>query len=60
VAALGGADDWSVRNEWVVDSWVWNQVGLELVQINVQGTIETERAGDGRDDLSDESVQVLE
>jgi hypothetical protein len=43
-----------------VDSWVWNQVGLELVQINVQGTIETERAGNGGDNLSDESVQVLE
>jgi hypothetical protein len=59
VAALGGADDWGVGDQWVVDSGVWDQVGLELVQVNVQGTIETKGAGDGGDNLSDESVEVL-
>ena len=43
-----------------MDSWVRNQIGLELVQINVQGTIESEGAGNRGDDLSDESVQMLE
>lgn len=33
---------------------------LELVQINVEGSIETERSSDRRNDLSDDSVQVLE
>lgn len=60
VAALGGADNWSIRDQRIVDSWVRNQVGLELVQVNVQGTIETERTGDRGDDLSDESVEMLE
>jgi hypothetical protein len=32
-----------------VDTWVWDQVGLELVEINVEGTIETEGGGDGGD-----------
>jgi len=40
--------------------WERHQVGLELVQIDVEGTIESERAGDGGDDLRDKSVQVCE
>ena len=34
------------------------QVGLELSKIDVKGTIESERSGDGGDDLTDETVQV--
>ena len=41
-----------------MDSWVWHQVGLELSNINVQSTIESEGGSEGGDDLSDESVQV--
>jgi len=41
-----------------VDSWVWDQVGLELSDIDVKGTIESEGGGQGGDDLRDESVQV--
>ena len=41
-----------------MDSWVWHQVGLELGDINVEGTIESEGGGQGRDDLGNESVQV--
>ena len=37
-----------------------HQVGLELVQVNVQATIETEGRGDARDNLGDEPVQVGE
>lgn len=37
-----------------------DKIGLELVQIDVQGTIETQRSGDGGDDLGDQPVQVGE
>ena len=37
---------------------VWHQVSLELSQINVQSTVKSERSGDGRDNLSNQSVQV--
>lgn len=40
--------------------YVRNQVGLELVQVDVKGTIETKRSRDRRDDLSDETVEVGE
>jgi hypothetical protein len=41
-----------------MDSWVWHQVGLELGNIDVKGTIESEGSGKRGDNLSDESVQV--
>merc|ERR1712066_789967 len=48
----------SISGQWKVDSWVWHQVGLELSQIDVQSTIESERSGDGGNDLSDQPVQI--
>jgi hypothetical protein len=59
VLALVGRNDRSVADERVVNSRVRNQVGLELVQIDVEGTIESERRGNGTDNLGDETVQVL-
>jgi len=41
-----------------VDTGVGDQVGLELGDIDVQGTIETEGGGQGGDHLSDESVKA--
>ena len=41
-----------------MDSWVWDQVGLELGDIDVKGTIESEGSSEGGDNLSDESVEV--
>jgi len=41
-----------------MDTWVGDQVSLELSDINVEGTIESEGSGEGRDDLGDQSVQV--
>jgi len=41
-----------------MDSWVWDQVGLELSDIDVKGTIESEGGSERGDNLSDESVQV--
>ena len=40
-------DDWSVGNQWEMDTWVWDQVSLELGKIDVEGTIESEGGGDG-------------
>ena len=37
-----------------------DQVRLELIQVNVQGAVETKRCGDGGYDLSNETVQVGE
>jgi len=41
-----------------MDTWVWDQVGLELSDIDVEGSIETKGGSQGRDDLGDQSVQV--
>jgi hypothetical protein len=41
-----------------VDTWVWHQVGLELSDIDVEGTIESEGGSERGDNLSDKSVQV--
>lgn len=43
-----------------MNPWEGNQVSLELVQIDVEGTIESQGAGDGGDDLGDQSVEVGE
>lgn len=58
VVGLLSGDDWGIRREHEVDSWVWDQVGLELSNIDVQGSIESQRGSQGRDDLGDQSVQV--
>jgi len=41
-----------------MDSRVRDEIGLEFGNIDVQGTIESEGGGKGRDNLSNESVQV--
>ena len=41
-----------------MDTWVWDQVSLELGKIDVEGTIESEGGGDGWDDLTDQSVKI--
>ena len=57
ISFLGG-DNWGVRRQHEMNSWVWHQVGLELSNINVQSTIESEGGSEGGDDLGNESVQV--
>jgi len=59
MGALVPGDDRSVGDQWVVDTRVGDQVGLELVQVDVQGTIKAKAGGDGADDLGDQAVQVL-
>lgn len=53
-------DNWCEGGEREVDTRERHQVGLELVQVDVQGAVETERGSDRRDNLSDETVQVGE
>lgn len=41
-----------------MDSGIGDQVGLELSDVDVEGTVEPQRGGQGGDDLGDKSVQV--
>lgn len=58
VVCLLSRDDGSIGRKHKVDARVRDQVGLELGNIHVQGTIETERSGQRGDDLSDQSVKI--
>jgi len=58
VVSFLGRDDWGIGGKHEMDSWVWDQVGLELSDIDVKGTVESEGGSEGGDNLSDESVQV--
>jgi hypothetical protein len=59
VGALLGRDDGRVTDERVVNTRVGNQVGLELVQIDVESSVETQTGGDGANNLSNQAVQML-
>jgi len=41
ISFLSG-DNWGIGRKHEMDSWVWHQVGLELSDIDVEGTIESE------------------
>jgi len=58
VVGLLGGDDWGVGREHEMDTGVGHEVSLELSDIHVKGTVESEGGGEGRDDLGDQSVQV--
>jgi len=55
VVGLLGGDDGSVGDKREVDTWVGHQVGLELGQVHVEGTVEAQGGGDGRHDLQKDS-----
>jgi hypothetical protein len=42
-----------------MDTRVWHQVGLELVQVDIESTVEAQAGGDGADDLSNQTVEML-
>ena len=58
MVGLLSRDDWGVGGQGEVNTGVGHQVGLELSQIHVQGTIEPQGGSDGADDLADQPVQV--
>jgi len=50
MGSLGCGDDWGIGDKREVDSWIRHQVGLEFVEINVEGAVESKGGSDGRDD----------
>ena len=50
VGGLGGRDDGRIGDEREVDAGVRDQVGLELVQVDVERAVEAERGRDRGDD----------
>merc|ERR1719273_2382970 len=58
VVGLLGGDDGGIAGKHEMAPGVGDKVGLELSDIDVEGTIEAERGSEGRDDLGDQSVEV--
>merc|ERR1711934_398586 len=58
VIGLLGRDNWGIRRKHEMDSWIWHQVGLELSDIDIKGTVESEGGSQGGDNLGNQSVQV--
>ena len=59
MSTLSSRDNGGVADERVVNTGVRNKVRLKLVQVDIQCTIESQRRGDGADDLCNKSVEVL-
>ena len=57
ISLLSG-DDWGIRRQHEMDSWVGHQVGLELSDVDVESAIKSEGGSQGRNDLSDQSIQI--
>ena len=58
MVCLFSRDDGSIRGEREMNPGVRHQVGLELRQVDVEGTVKSQRGSDGADDLTDETVKV--
>ena len=50
VGSLGSRDNWGISNKGEMNARVGDQVGLELVEVNIKRTVESEGGGDGRHD----------
>lgn len=59
VRALLAGDDGCVADQRVVNTRVRHQVGLELVQVDIEGTVEAQTGRDRADHLSDQAVEML-
>merc|ERR1711885_12352 len=58
MVGLLGRDDGSIGDQGEVDPGVGHQVGLELSQVHVQGSVEPQGGSDGGHDLADQPVEV--
>jgi len=58
VVGLLSGDDGGVGREHEMDTGIWHEVGLELGDIDVEGTIEPEGGGQRGDNLRDQPVEV--
>lgn len=59
VLALGSRNNGGIADQWIMDTWVRNQVGLELVEIDVESTVKTQRRSDGAHNLGDQTIEML-
>lgn len=59
MGALLGRDDGRITDERVVDARVRHQVGLKLVQVDIESSIKTQTRGDRADNLSNQTVEML-
>ena len=59
VRALLARDDRRVADQRIVNARVRHQVGLELVQVDVESTVEAKAGRDGAHYLGDQTVEVL-
>lgn len=48
-----------VANQGVVDTWERNKVGLELVQIDIESAVKSQRRSNRADNLSNEAVEMV-
>jgi len=51
-------DQWSVGSQRIVDPGIGDQVGLELIEVNIEGSIKPQGGCDGGYDLGNQSVEV--
>jgi hypothetical protein len=58
MVGLVSRNDGSIRAQHKVDSGIWHQVGLELIDIHVKASLKTERGGQRGNELSDQSVKI--
>merc|ERR1719225_889689 len=58
MVGLLGRDDGCIGDQGEVDPGVGHQVGLELSQVHVQGSVEPQGCSDGGHNLSDQPVEV--
>merc|ERR1719481_2103234 len=58
VISLLGRNDGSVGDKGEMDAGVGNQIGLKLVEVDVESTIKSQGGGNRADDLGDQSVKV--
>ena len=52
------ADNRCVSRQGKMNARIGHEIGLKFVQIDVQCTFEPERGRDGRDDLSDQTIEI--
>merc|ERR1712098_437852 len=58
VVSLLSRNDRGVGGQREVDTGIWHQVGLELGQVNIEGTIKTKGSSDGGHNLTDQPVKI--
>jgi hypothetical protein len=59
MGALFSRDNGCIADERVVDTRVRHKVGLELVEINIERTVEAQTGGNRADNLSNQAVEML-